>query len=136
MKRTSLAVLIILSFALLLFWAGCSRITGARVKANKQVVALVKTWGKGIAFYTSKENPLKTIEGLKQNEIACWGPELAHDIQAFYDAAGTQRAYGNAVQVIPSTNPIFAVEHSPRLYLTWTTNERRLKGAVRVTFYE
>ena len=137
MKRTSLAALIILSFfALLFFGVGCGKKTVVAVKANKYVLALSKTVGKDVAFYTSKENPLKTIEGLKQNEIACWGPELADKIQAFYIAAGTQRAYGNAVQAISADDRVFGMANSPRLYLTWTANERRLKGAVRVKFYE
>ena len=134
-KIVSPAVAIVL-LASLLFLAdyGCAR-KGVRVKANKEVVNLVKTWDKNITFYTSKKDPLTTIEGLRQNEIACWDWRFADKIQAFYVAAGTNRTYGNAVQLIPPSGVAFA-NNFPRLYLTSTSEEPKLKDAVRVVFTE
>ena len=132
MKRTLSATIIVLLSASLLCLASCGR-PKATVKANDKVVALVKTWDKNLSFYTSKKNPLKTIEGLRQNEIACWDWQFADKIQAFYEAAGTNRTYGNAVQVIAPHDVAFA-NNFPRLYLTATGNEPKLKDAVRVVF--
>jgi len=135
-KMVSLAVSIVLLASLFLTGYGCAR-KEVRVKANREVVNLVKTWNPDIVFFTSRKIPLKTIEGLRQTEIACWGPELAEQIKAFYDAAGTQRSYGNAVQVITPTNLDFRAANAPRLYITWKGHESRIKEvAVRVVFTE
>ena len=134
MKRTLSAAIALLLFASLPCLVACGR-PQAKVKANDRVVTLVKTWDKNVSFYTSKKNPLKTIEGLRQNEIACWDWTLSDKIKAFYDAADTSRTYGNAVQVIAPHNVSFAANF-PRLYLTWTSNEPKLKDAERVVFTE
>ncbi|HXX81212.1 MAG TPA: hypothetical protein VEI46_06655 [Thermodesulfovibrionales bacterium] len=136
MKKIELAAImpIVLASLLFLTFGGCAK-KEVRVKANKEVVNLVKTWDKNLSFYTSKKNPLTTIENLRQNEIACWDWQFADKIQAFYNAAGTNRTYGNAVQIIPPHNVAFA-NNSPRLYLTATGNEPKLKDAVRVVFTE
>ncbi len=132
MKRT-LTVSFILLVTLLLT-ASCARNKVVTVKANRQVVDLVKTWDPKLSFYTSKKNPLKTLEGLRQKEIACFGPELAGNIQAFYNAAGIRKEYGDAVQVVGPGNPIFLIENGPRLYLTNSNYEPKLKEAVKVRF--
>jgi hypothetical protein len=127
-------VIILLGFS---FWlVSCSKGSTVKVKANKQVVELVKTWNPDISFYTSKKNPLKSIEGLRQEEIGCWGPELGNNIRAFYDAAGTEKTHGEGVQVIGPDNPIFSMERGPRLYLTSAKFAPKLKEAVKVEFSE
>jgi hypothetical protein len=136
MKKIVSVMSVILLFTMLTFLASCSRNSTVTVKANKNVVELVKKWDPKISFYTSKKNPLKSIEGLKQEEIACWGRELAPNIMAFYDAAGVQKVYGDAVQVIGPDNPIFAMERSPRIYLLSSEYASRLKEAVKVQFSE
>lgn len=119
------------------FWlVGCSKVSTVKVKANKQVVELVKTWGPDVSFYTSKKNPLKSIEGLRQEEIGCFGPELGSHIRAFYDAAAIEKTHGEGVQVIGPDNPIFMMEHGPRLYLTSSKFAPKLKDAVKVEFTE
>lgn len=127
-------VIILFGFS---FWlVSCSKGSTVTVKANKQVVELVKTWNPDISFYTSKKNPLKSIEGLRQEEIGCWGKELGYHIQAFYNAAGIEKTHGEGVQVIGPDNPIFIMEHGPRLYLTSSQYAPRLKEAVKVEFTE
>jgi hypothetical protein len=127
-------IVLLLGFSLCV--VNCSRSSTVTVKANKQVVELVKTWDPDINFYTSKKNPLTSIEGLRQEGIACWGRELIPNIQAFYDAAGVQKSYGDAVQVVGPDNPIFVVERGPRLYLISSKYASRLKEAVKVRFSE
>ncbi len=134
-KNTVTATLIFLCLCSS-FLTGCSLNPNViTVKSNKKVVALVKTWEPKVSFYTSRQNPLKTIEGLKQEEIAWWGPELAMQIKSFYDAAGISKRYGNAVQLITPPNLKLA-KGSPRLFLTWANNAPRLKDAVMVRFSE
>jgi len=135
MRKIPFAAIVILSFALLTCLAGCGR-KRVDVKANAEVRTLVKSWGSKIAFYTPKDNPLKTIEGLNQAEVACWGPELSGQIRAFYVAAGAKGANGNAVRVIPLRRFSFSGENAPRLFLTYTNNEPKLKNAVKVDFPE
>ena len=128
--------MVILLFAFSLLLISCSKGSTVKVKANKQVVELVKSWDPEISFYTSKKNPLKSIEGLRQEEIGCYGPELGFHIKAFYDAAGTEKTHGEGVQVIGPDNPIFMVERGPRLYLTSANYAPKLKEAVKVKFSE
>ena len=128
--------MVILLFGFSFWLVSCSKGSTVTVKANKQVVELVKTWGPEISFYTSKKNPLKSIEGLRQEEIGCYGPELGSHIRSFYDAAGIIKTHGEGVQVIGPDNPIFMVERGPRLYLTSAKNASRLKEAVKVKFSE
>ena len=137
MKRVLPAILIVLLAALLfMIDYGCAK-KEIRVKANKEVVDLIKTWNPDIFFFTSRKNPLQTIQGLRQTEIACWGLELAQQTKAFYDAADIQRSYGNAVQLISPKDLNFGAEHAPRLYITWKGNATRIdKQAVRVVFTE
>ena len=126
----------ILLLALSLCLINCSGKQTAAVKANKKVVELVKTWDPKYAFYTSKKDPLKSIEGLRQGEIACFGPELAGNIQAFYDAAQIKKEYSNAVQIIGPSNLAFTDKDAPRLYLVHSNYEPKLKDAVKVKFYD
>lgn len=127
----------VIVFLVFSFWlVSCSKGSTVKVKANKQVVDLVKTWNPDISFYTSKKNPLKSIEGLRQEEIGCFGPELGFHIKAFYDAAGIEKTHGEGVQVIGPDNPIFVMERGPRLYLTSAKYAPKLKEAVKVEFYE
>ena len=128
--------MVILLFAFSLFLFSCSKGSTVTVKANKQVVELVKSWGPDISFYTSKKNPLKSTEGLRQEEIGCYGSELGFHIQAFYDAAGIEKTHGEGVQVIGPDNPIFMMERGPRLYLTSAKYASRLKEAIKVKFSE
>ena len=136
MKKILAAGVVILLFAFSLLLVSCSKGPTVTVKANKQVVELVKTWDPEISFYTSKKNPLKSIESLRQEEIGCWGRELGFHIRAFYDAAGIEKTRGDAVQVIGPDVPMFMMERGPRLYLTSAKFAPKLKEAVKVTFVE
>ncbi len=125
-------LLLVFSFCL----SGCSWTPTVKVKTNKQVIELVKSWGKDINFYTSKKNPLKTTDGLRQVELGCYGKELYPNMQAFYKVAQVHLEFGEAVQVIGPDNPIFTMERGPRLYLTSSKYAKRLKDAVKVEFTE
>ena len=134
-KILSLSIVILLS-AFLFSLVSCSRVSTVKVKTNKKVVEMVRTWDRNISFYTSKKDPLKSTEGLRQAEIACFGRNLKDKIQAFYNAAEIRKEYGDAVQVIGPDNPIFSMQDGPRLYLTSREFEPKLKEAVKVEFTE
>jgi len=136
MKKTALTASVILLFAALLCVGGCTGESKVSVKANKDVVSLVKSWDPKLAFYTSKNDPLKSVEGLRQGEIACFGPEISDHIQAFYNAAGIKKEYGNAVQVAAPSTLSFAAKDAPRLFLTWSSYGPKMKDAVKVSFSE
>jgi hypothetical protein len=136
MKKLSALWSVILVCAMLSLLLSCSRTPTVTVKANRNVVELVKTWDPKISFYTSKSNPMKSIEGLRQEEIGCWGRELVPNVVAFYDAAEVVKTYGDAVQVIGPDNPIFSAERSPRLYLLSSKFAAKLKDAAKVKFVE
>jgi hypothetical protein len=136
MKKILSVGMVLIIFGLSFWLVSCSKFSTVKVKANKQVVELVKTWGSEVSFYTSKKNPLKTIEGLRQVDLGCYDRELVPKMQAFYIAAGVPLEFGQAVQVIGPDNPIFVMEHGPRLYLTSEKYAKKLKEAVKVEFIE
>lgn len=104
------------------------------VKAGKKVVDLVKTWDESIWFFTSKENPIQSLD-LKEGDVACWGVEHFSRVQAFLEAAGLGKDKG--VRVIGTGNAIFSgMENPPRLFITSSKNASELKGAIRVVFVE
>ena len=136
MKKILVSGSVILVIAMLSFLIGCSRTPTVTVKANKRVVELVNSWGPDVNFYTAKKTPLTSIEGLRQEQIGCYGRELVPNVIAFYDAAGVEKTYGDAVQVIGPDNPVFSVARSPRLYLLSKQYASRLKDAAKVRFVE
>jgi hypothetical protein len=136
MKKLAPLSVVILLFAFSLCLVSCSKFSTVKVKTNKQVVELVRTWGTDISFYTSKNNPLKSTEGLRQVDLGCYDRGLLTNMQAFYKAAGVHLEFGEAVQVIGPDNPIFTMERGPRLYLTSSRYASHLKDAVKVEFTE
>jgi hypothetical protein len=134
MKKIMSVSMVMILFGFSFWMISCSKGSTVKVKANRQVVELVKTWGPDVSFFTSKKNPLKSIEGLRQEEIGCYGPELGFHIQAFYNAAAIEKTHGEGVQVIGPDNPIFSMERGPRLYLTSAKYAPKLKDAVKVEF--
>lgn len=107
-----------------------------KVKANKKVIKLIKTWDKNIWFFTSKDNPIRSLDNLKNNEIACWGAEHWNRYFAFLDAAGIKYEE-KSLNILGTGNPIFSgMSNPPRLYFTWSNYASHLKGAVKVEFVE
>jgi len=107
-----------------------------KVKAKKKVLALIKTWDEKIWFFTSKENPIKSLNGLKKDEIACWGAEHIERVFDFLDAVGIKYE-DKAMRVIGTGNPIFSgMKNPPRLFITWSDYAQHLKGGIKVIFIE
>jgi len=108
-----------------------------KVGVSKDVLDLIKTWDKRIWFFTSKENPIKSLDGLKKDDIlACWGAELIGRVFNFLDAAGIKYK-DKSMRIIGTGNPIFSgMENPPLLFTTWSGYEPALKGAIRVEFIE
>ena len=55
------------------------------IKVEKKVIELLNTWNKDIWFFTSKNNPIRTLDNLKKEDFACWGAELIQKVFAFLD---------------------------------------------------
>lgn len=103
------------------------------LKANKDVIDLIKTWDERIWFFTSKNNPIKSLEGLKAEDIACYGGELMGHIEKFYKVLGIKE--GELV-LVQGTEDIFRDKNPPSLFITWSKYDSTLGGGIRVEFYE
>ncbi len=115
------------------------------VIANKETLKLIENWDKKIWFYTSKNNPIKSLEGLDWGSVACWGAELMDYFIDFLNKAGISTT--KIAHVVGVGNPLFTEqwqtefpESKPiKLFFTWSRfNEIAVTegGAIRVKFIE
>lgn len=81
-----------------------------QIEVDRKVMDVVKSWDKRICLFTSKDNPLKSFDGLQQKEIAAWGAELMEQVQAFYKVIAIT---DKRVRIIGTGNPIFSGMKNP-----------------------
>ena len=79
-------------------------------------------------------NPLKTLIGLKKEEVSCFGAENIANVLSFLDAAGIKYE-DKGVRIMGTGNAIFSgMENPPKLFITWSKFAPELDGAVRIIF--
>ena len=101
-----------------------------KIEVDKKIIDLVKSWDNRIWLFTSKDNPLKSFDGLQQKDIAAWGAELMEQVKAFYKVLAITE---EGVRIIGTGNPIFfGMKNPPRLFITWSEHEFQLHGAIRI----
>jgi hypothetical protein len=130
-------ILLLPVFIFLLVACACGKEKGSsvvRIEVDKKVLDLINSWDKKICFFTSKDNPLRSLEGLKKEDIAAWGVELFKNVEDLYKVLGIE---GGGVKFFGNINEIFSGMKNPlRLFITWAGFEPDLKGSVRVEFKE
>jgi len=105
-----------------------------QIEVDKRIFDIVNAWDKDIRLYTSKSNPLRSLEALHHQDIAAWGAELMPQVKELCTAIGETE---QGVRIIGLGNPIFSgMQNPPRLFITWASNESDLKGAVKVELRE
>jgi hypothetical protein len=105
-----------------------------QIEVDRKVMEVVKSWDKRICLFTSKDNPLKSFDGLQQKDIAAWGAELMEQVQAFYKVIAIT---DKRVRIIGTGNPIFSgMKNPPRLFITWLDYESELPGAITIELKE
>ena len=127
-------LLIFLCVCLMLICLNCNSSPKGpvNVKANKEVVELVKSWDDTIWFFTSKRNPVKSLKGLTRKDIAFWGAEHLDRATKFFETAKIEPE-SKSVRFIGTGNQIFSgMKDAPRLFITWSNFKDHLEGAVRV----
>jgi len=104
-----------------------------KVVAKKSVVDEISRWDKRIWFFTSKSAPVRTLDGLTPDDIAGWGLEICAHIAKFRElATGVKGVQG--VHMIGTGNAIFTRANPPRIFITWSGQEKNLTGAARIEF--
>ena len=110
------------------------QMTTVQVPASDAVIAVVGTFNSEIWFFTSAKNPITTLDGLKKDDVACWGAEQIANVFSFLDAAGVKYE-DKGMQIIGTGNPIYnGMENPPKLFITWSNYAANLVGAARVIF--
>ena len=112
------------------------------IEVGDEVLSAVGQWDTNIWFFTSRNDPLRTLDGLAQEDIACWGGELCQNVLQFREAIGIPTIRTNlGVHVIgvgPRTKiddlKPYGHENSVRLFITWSQFASNLIGEVRVVF--
>ena len=130
-------ILLLPVFIFLLVACACGKEKGSsvvRIEVDKKVLDLINSWDKKICFFTSKDNPLRSLEGLKKEDIAAWGVELFKNVEDLCKVLGIE---GGGVKFFGNINEISSgMKSPPRLFITWAGFEPDLKGSVRVEFKE
>ena len=110
--------------------------------ASKKVLSVIEKWDSKIWFVMSAKDPLRTLNELKKDEIACWGGELVKHVLGFREALGIPTDDNNlGVHVIgigrgkkmQELIP-YGLDKPARLFITWSRFAPNLEGAIRVVF--
>jgi hypothetical protein len=108
-----------------------------QIEVDSKLLEVVKSWDKTIWLFTSKDSPLKSLDGLQKKDIAMWGAELFKQVEAFYKALGIKDEGTEGLRVIGTGNRIFSgMKDPPRLFITWSGHESELPGAIRIELKE
>jgi len=115
-----------------------------KIEASKGLLAVVEKWDTNIWFFTSRNEPLRSLDGLTKDQIACWGGELCDRILQFREALGiptdqhNQGVYVIGVGVHSKFEELkpYGLNEPVRLFVTWSQFASDLDGAVRVEFIE
>jgi TPR repeat protein len=102
------------------------------VPASTKVVNEVSSWDGRIWLFSSTNDPIKSLGELRDGEIAVWGLEL-FDYATRLSAHLPAVASPNELRIISVDNPVFGgMARPPRLFITWSGNAAKLRGATRV----
>lgn len=110
------------------------------VKVSQKVMKELASWDKEIVFYTSARNPITSLNGLLDNEIAMWGSiGLVKYYQKLFHAVGEpkEREEGyTRVSFIGDVANAFTKSQRRRLFITLGECEDIVKtgGGVRIHF--
>ena len=122
--------------------AAAEEVDTVRIKAGEQVLAVIGEWDPELWFFTSRKQPLRTLEGLTRDEIACWGGELFQNVLDFREAIGIptdNKNLGVHVVGLGQKKKIeelipYGLDKPVRLFITWSSLAPRLEGVVKVEF--
>jgi hypothetical protein len=107
-----------------------------KVPASAPVMAAIGAFDSSIWFFTSSDNPITTLDGLKKEEVSCWGAELIANVFSFLDAAGVKYE-DKGLRIIGTGNGIYnGRPNPPKLFITWSKYSNDLTGAARVMFVD
>jgi len=115
-----------------------------RIEASNELLGVLQKWDPNLWFFTSRQKPLRMLDGLTQDEIACWGGSLFKNVLQFREAIGIPTDQGNlGVHVISVGHnrnfddlKTYGRDNPVRLFITWSDVSPNLIGALRVVFVE
>jgi hypothetical protein len=99
-----------------------------RVEVAPAVAELVQAWDSTIWFFTPSANPIRSLEGLRTSDIACWGAENFQRMKDLFSVLGLE---GEGVRVV-GVGSHNDVAPPLRLYVTWARYAPHLRGMTRV----
>jgi hypothetical protein len=104
------------------------------VKVSPEVMKELSSWDERIVFFTSVEDPITSLNGLSEDEIAMWGFELFENYKQLCRAVGEPKETG---RIIGDVTTIFMKNPELRLFITWDEFEKdivRTGGGIRIRF--
>lgn len=104
--------------------------TIVKIHISRDLMDLLKKWDPEIWFFTSKQKPVSSLEGLKREDFACWGAEHFGRMEELFKLLGLE---GVGIRVI-GDGAYNETPNKPRLYITWAKYAPYLKGVARVQF--
>jgi hypothetical protein len=103
-----------------------------KIEASTSLIDLIKTWDSNIWFFTPEDKPIRSLNELNREDIACWGMEHFQRMQELFKVLGIK---GEGVKV-KGDGAYNEATIKPKLYVTWAKFAQNLKGAQRVEFIE
>ena len=128
--KMSFCFLVIMIFIALLALAQDLRTI--KIEASPSFLELIRGWDSNIWFFTPEDKPIRSLNELNREDIACWGMEHFQRMQELFKVLGIK---GEGVKV-KGDGTYNEATIKPKLYVTWAKFAQNLKGAQRVEFIE
>ena len=119
-------ILFVAMFVFAVLCTGCGPSSVVIVKVSPEVMEELSSWDTDIAFFTSAQNPITSLKGLSEDEIAMWGFELFGNYQQLFQVVGEPKEKGN---VIGDVANIFTKNPDLRLFITSKEFEEDVVGS-------
>ncbi|MDI1337933.1 MAG: hypothetical protein PSU94_17265 [Lacunisphaera sp.] len=101
-----------------------------QIPASPAFIELLKSWDPQIWFFTPLDKPLRSLDGLKRESVACWGME---HFQRMQDLFRVLNLPGDGVKVM-GDGAYNDTPDRPLLYVTWAKYAPNLKNVLRIQF--
>jgi hypothetical protein len=133
-KNCLLSIAGAVCLTLLLVGCGSQEVT---VAVSQAELKAIQSMPQDVVFFTSASNPISSLKGLQDDEIAMWGGELVDSVQKLLALSGrADTPVGLRVVGAGDDNAKFNKNSHLRLFITHETYAKSITdgGGVRIKF--
>jgi len=129
---------IIQTVLLMLLLAACGSKNG-KVTVSREEWKEIQSFPKDVVFFTSASNPITSLKGLENDEVAMWGMELLPNTQKLLALSGrTDTPIGLSVIGTGNDSAKFNKNLQLRLFVTYKSFAKDILdgGGIQIEFVE